>query len=101
MKNYAIIRIKGKQYKVTEGDEIDVDYLGMERPDAEVLLVVNNDKVKVGKPKVRNSKVTYKVLNENLKGKKISVLTYKAKSRYRRKKGFRPQLTRIKIGKIS
>jgi large subunit ribosomal protein L21 len=101
MSKYAVIKIKGNQYKVTEGEEILVDKLGDEKPEAEVLLVVDNGKVKVGKPKVRGAKVKLKVVNAEEKGKKLTVLKYKAKSRYRKKKGFRPIYTRLLVEKIS
>jgi large subunit ribosomal protein L21 len=100
MAKYAVIKIKGTQYKVSEGDEILVDKLNG-KPEPEVLLLVDDDKVKVGKPKVTGASLKLKVLNEVEKGEKISVQTFKAKSRYRRKIGFRPQYSRILVEKIS
>jgi large subunit ribosomal protein L21 len=100
MAKYAVIDIKGNQYKVKEGDEILVDRL-VKEPETRVLLVVDGDKVKIGKPKVRGAKVKTKMLKEKVKGKKLTVLTYKAKSRYRRKVGFRPVFSRLFIDKIS
>ncbi|MCH7640951.1 50S ribosomal protein L21 [Patescibacteria group bacterium] len=101
MVKYAVIRIKGNQYKVTEGEEILVDKLTGAKLDPEVLLVVVNGKVAVGKPKVRGAKVKVKVVNAQVKGKKLYVQKFKAKSRYRRKYGFRPQYTRLLVQKIS
>lgn len=98
---YAVIKIKGTQYKVSEGDEILVGKLGSDKPEAEVLLLVENGKVKVGKPKVRGVKIKLKVLAEEEKGKKLYIQKFKAKSRYRRKMGFRPVYTRLKVEKIS
>ena len=100
MAKYAVIKIKGTQYKVTEGDEILVDRLNG-KPEAEILLLVDGEKITVGKPKVSGASLKLKVVNEEEKGKKITVQTYKAKSRYRRKIGFRPQYSRILIEKIS
>lgn len=100
MSKYAVIRFAGHQYKVSEGEEILVDHLIDKKPEPEVLLVVDNDKVKVGNPKVVGVKVALKVLGEE-KGKKIDVYKYKAKSRYRKHTGFRPLYTRVKIEKIS
>jgi large subunit ribosomal protein L21 len=97
---YAVIELKGTQYKVKEGDELLVDKLGDDKPDARVLLLVDGKKVTVGKPEVKGAKVKLKVLEKELKGKKVSVETFKAKSRYRRKIGFRPQLSKIKVEKI-
>ena len=98
---YAVIKIKGTQYKVSEGDEILVDKLGSEKIETEVLLVVNGDKVKVGKPQVVDAKIKLKVLEKEIKGKKLTVQKFKAKSRYRRKYGFRPQYSKLLVEKIT
>jgi len=100
MVNYAVLRIKGHQYKVSEGQEILVDRVGDGKVEADILLVSIDGKVRVGKPVVKDAKVTIKVLGEE-KGEKIDVYKYKSKSRYRRHTGFRSQLTRLLIQKIS
>ena len=97
---YAVIKFSGHQYKVSEGEEILVDKLLDKKAEPVVLLVAEDGKVKVGKPKVAGAKVSIKVLGEE-KGTKIDVYKYKAKSRYRKHIGFRPSYTRIKIEKIS
>ena len=97
---YAVIEIKGTQYKVAEGDKILTDKLGKEKPNPRVLLVVDGKKVGVGKPEVKGVKVKLKVLEEDFKGKKVTVQTFKAKSRYRRKIGFRPRLSKLLVEKI-
>ncbi len=97
---YAIVRIKGHQYKVREGEELLVDKIEEKKAEPEVLLVVDEDKVKVGKPVVREAKVDLKVLGDE-KGEKIVIRKFKAKSRYRRKTGFRASLTRLQVSKIS
>jgi large subunit ribosomal protein L21 len=66
----------------------------------EVLLVVDGEKVSIGKPVVKDAKVTLKVLKEVEKGEKIEVYHFKAKSRYRKHTGFRPQYTRVLVEKI-
>lgn len=98
---YAVIRIKGHQYKVSEGEEILVDYLGKEKPEPEILLVVDDEKVTVGKPVVKEAKITLKVLADLEKGEKIDVRKYKSKSRYKKHIGFRAYLTRLLVEKIS
>ena len=98
---YAVIRIKGNQYKVSEGEEILVDKIGRTKVEPEVLLLVTDGKVAIGRPKVSSAKVRLKVVSVEEKGKKITVLKYKAKSRYRRKRGFRPVYTRLLVEKIS
>jgi large subunit ribosomal protein L21 len=97
---YAVIKLAGHQYKVSEGEEILVDKLGDSKPNAEILLFVNDQKVEVGNPRLTNRKVELKVIGEE-KGKKLHVKKYKAKSRYRRKIGFRPKFTRLSIEKIA
>lgn len=98
--DYAVLRIKGHQYKVSEGQEILVDRIGDSKLEFDVLLISKDGKVKVGKPTVKDAKVAIKVLGEE-KGEKIDVLKYKSKSRYRKHIGFRSQLTRLLIQKIS
>ena len=97
---YAIVKIKGQQYKVSEGDEILVDKLGTDKPDVKVFLVVDEKGVKIGKPEVKGAKVKMKILEAEEKGKKLYVQTFKAKSRYRRKIGFRPIYSRLLVEKI-
>ncbi len=101
MKKFAVIKIQGHQYKIIEGDEILVDKINEDTPNADVLLVSDGDKVLVGKPVVKKASVKFKVLEKEEKGKKLTVRKYKAKSRYRKKIGFRPVYTRLEIQKIS
>ncbi len=96
---YAVIRLQGHQYKVSEGDEFVVDKLEG-KPEAEILLTVNDDKVAVGTPTVAKASITLSVKNDE-KGEKIHVRKFKAKSRYRKHIGFRSQLTRLQVEKIS
>lgn len=98
---YAVIRILGRQYKVVEGQELLIDKMNDLKLTPEVLMVVDGDKVEVGKPVLKNAKVTVKVLKEMEMGEKIEVYHFKAKSRYRKHTGFRPQYTRILVDKIS
>jgi len=101
MAKYAVIRIKSHQYKVSEGEEILVDYLGQEKPEPEVLLISDGENVLVGKPIVKNAKLKIKILKQEEKGQKIEIYKFKAKSRYRRHTGFRPVYSRLLIEKIS
>lgn len=97
---YAVIKYKGKQYKVSEGEEILIAKLSG-KIEPEVLLVVDEGKVKVGKPVLKEAKIKIKVLAEEEKGEKLHIYKFKAKSRYRRKTGFRPVYSKILIEKIS
>ena len=103
MTKFAIVKIGGSQYKAAEGDELKVDKIEGEKDSAlefnEVLLLVDGEKTKVGQPFIKGAKIKAKII-EQLKGDKIRVANFKAKSRYRRVKGFRALLTKIKIEKL-
>ena len=98
---YAVIATGGKQYKVSEGDIIKVEKLGLEADEKvtfdQVLLVSD---VKVGNPTVANASVDGTVLS-NGKGKKVIVYKYKRKSGYHKKNGHRQAYTEVKIDKIN
>lgn len=104
---FAIIKTGGKQYKVAEGDVLEVEKLshsGDEVVFEDVLLSVNGlpeqeAKVKVGKPNISGAKVTANVLEDG-KSKKKMVFRYKSKTRYKKKKGHRQPYTKIQITKI-
>jgi len=99
---YAVIKTGGKQYKVTEGQIIEVEKLdsdGTAFVFEEVLLVVDGDKVEVGAPTVAGMKVYADVVAE-VKGEKIEVFKYKSKSRYRKHTGHRQKYTQVKINGI-
>ena len=86
---YAIIETGGKQYKVQEGDVLNVELLHAEAGDSVVIdkvLMVNKDgQLSVGAPYVNGAKVTLKV-EGNGKAKKVVIYKFKAKKNYRRKK---------------
>ena len=100
---YAIIKTGGKQYKVAEGDSIYVEKLEAAEGDAvtfdQVLTVVRDGDVRVGRPLVDGAKVTGKVEKQG-KAKKILVFKYKAKSNYRRRQGHRQPFTKVVIEAI-
>ena len=99
---YAVVLAGGKQYKVSEGDILEIDKIAIQDSYtfSQVLLYVDGDEKMVGTPALSGVVVTAGVL-ENKKGKKIRVAKFKAKARYRKVMGFRPSLTKIKIEKIS
>lgn len=97
-----VLRIAGKQYKVSEGEEFLVDKLkDTKKFETEVLLYSDGENVEVGKPTLDKVKVSLKVVSDVEKGEKITVFKYKAKSRERRKVGFRPKYTKLLVEKIS
>lgn len=100
---YAVIATGGKQYKVSEGDIIKVEKLGVEAGETytfDNVLLVSGDEVKVGAPTVAGATVEADVI-DNVKGKKVIVYKYKRKSGYHKKNGHRQQYTAVKITKIN
>lgn len=101
---YAVIETGGKQYTVNEGDLVKVEKLDAAEGDAvtfdKVLLVVDGDKVQVGKPYVEDAKVEAKVL-KHAKNKKVIVYKFKSKKNERTKKGHRQPYTLVEIGKLA
>ena len=101
---FAVIETGGKQYKVSEGDVIFVEKLGVE-DGAEytfdkVLAVSANDSFSCGAPYVEGATVTANVV-KNGKGKKIHVLRYKAKKNEKKKIGHRQPYTKVQIVAIN
>jgi large subunit ribosomal protein L21 len=104
MSTLAVVKTGGKQYLVKEGDIITVDRLPNKEKETvalETLAIFDNEKdlFELGTPKL--TKATKSQVVTNLKGDKIRVAKFKAKVRYRRVKGFRPMLTKIKILRIA
>ncbi len=100
---FAIIKTGGKQYLVQQGDKLQVEKLDAELDSTikfeEVLGTFTDKEYKVGKPNISGAVVEAKVLKQG-RGKKIEVLKYKAKSKYRRKIGHRQAFTEIEITKV-
>ena len=97
---YAVIQTGGKQYRVSEGDVLNVEKLAVEAGENvvfdKVLTVVNDGDVMIGKPVVEGAKVTAKVV-EHGKAKKIFVFKYKAKANYRKRQGHRQPYTKVEV----
>ena len=100
---YAIIATGGKQYKVSEGDVIRVEKLGVEAGETvtfdQVLAVSGEDGLKVADD-VKGATVEAKVIN-NGKARKVIVYRYKPKTGYHKKNGHRQAFTEVKIEKIN
>jgi large subunit ribosomal protein L21 len=100
---YAIIKNGGKQYKVQEGDYINLDKLDAspkEKIEVTEVLAVNNGEMKVGAPFVDGAKVELEVVTD---GKDAKVITFKKRRRKdsKVKRGFRRQYTRVKVLSIT
>ena len=100
---YAVIETGGKQYRVSEGDIIQVEKLPADVGESieidKVMALSVDDGLKVGKPWLENAKVTAKVLRHG-KSDKIIVFKYKPKKNYRKRQGNRQPFTEIQIEKI-
>jgi large subunit ribosomal protein L21 len=101
---YAIVESGGKQYRVSEGDEIVVEKLSAsvgDKVELDKVLLLNDDKeVKVGTPYVDGAKVLAEVTDEG-RGKKIVVFKYKAKKDSKSKQGHRQPYTTLKIESLT
>ena len=95
---YAIIATGGKQYKVSEGDIITIEKLGVEAGETvtfDQVIAVNDGTMKVADD-VKNATVTASVVKEG-RGKKVIVYKYKRKTGYHKKNGHRQAFTQVKI----
>jgi len=101
---FAVVKTGGKQYKVAQGDVIQVEKLPGEANAkvelAEVLMVCDGAKVTVGSPFVKGAKVAAEVVSQNRTGKLI-VFKKKRRQNYRRKNNHRQEFTTLKITAIS
>ncbi len=96
---YAIVKTGGKQYKVAPGDIIEIEKLEAEvgsKVELEAICVVDGDKVESDAAKAAGTKVVAEVL-EQFKGEKQLVFKFKKRKNYKRTKGHRQQLTRVRI----
>ena len=100
---YAIVNIAGKQYKVAEGDKLQVARLSSEVGDKinfdNVLLTDDGKNIKIGKPSVKGAVVSAEILEH---GRLRQILVYKKKRRkgYQRKNGHRQDYSSIKVNSI-
>jgi len=101
---FAIVNIKGQQFKVESGAEIYVHRLGAKEGDTvnfdEVLMVSDGDSTNIGTPTLKGASVTATVLAEEVKGDKVIVFKKKRRKGYKVKNGHRQQFSKIKIDSI-
>jgi large subunit ribosomal protein L21 len=101
-KKKAVIMTGGKQYLVSEGDELLVEKLEPAKSASfEALLLIDGDEVSVGTPNVKDVKVNADIIEQLVKAEKVVAIRYKAKKRVNKRRGHRQKLTRIKIKTIS
>ena len=100
---YAIVRAGGRQEKVSVGDTIVINRVAGEAGDSIDLapvLLVDGDKITSAQAELAKVKVTAEKV-EDLRGEKIRILRYKNKTGYKKRKGHRQELTRLKITGIA
>ncbi len=99
----AVIRAGGKQFRVHEGSVLNVATMAAEAGSRvelhDVLLVSDGDTITLGSPTIADAVVIAEVI-EHGKGKKVINFKYKAKTRYRRKRGHRQGFTKLSIKEI-
>ena len=99
----AIVRTGGKQYRVHEGSKLRVATIDAEPGSRielrDVLLVSDGDKISVGSPAVEDAVVVAEVV-EHGRGKKVISFKFKAKTRYRRKRGHRQAFTELTVREV-
>lgn len=101
---YAILKSGGKQYKVAEGDIIDVEKLdaeaGAETTFSDVLFHADGDRLTHGNPMLQGASVVGEIVEQH-KGEKVIAFKYRRRKGYHRTVGHRRKLTRVKIKSIS
>ena len=100
---YALVEIKGKQYKAKKGEVLKIDRIAQVKGESvdfdTVLLLRGEDSVKVGTPYVDGASVKATV-EDHGRDKKVVVFKYKRRKNYRRKRGHRQQYTLLKVDDI-
>jgi len=101
--SWAVIEVGGSQQILSVGDEITVNKVNVDKGKTfsvdKVLMLVEGGKVNIGTPYLEGRCAEFEVLDHK-KGKKITVIKFRAKARYRRKKGHRQALSVLKLKKI-
>ena len=103
---FAVIRSGGKQYKVTEGETLDIELVEFPAEGekkitiSDVLLVGNGDKYSVGNPLLSGATVGIELVDE-IKAPKVTAYKYRKREGYHRTVGHRQKLSRVKVGKIT
>lgn len=100
---YAVIVSGGKQYRVQEGDTLKLESLpeavGAEFNFAQVLMIGEGDKIKLGRPYLDGCKVSATVLSQG-RGKKIEIVKFRRRKHHEKWQGHRQNYTEVKITQI-
>ena len=101
---YAVIATGGKQYRVEKDGVLRIEKLNAEAGStvefSEVLLIADGDQITVGKPRVVGAKVSATVESHG-KGDKVTIVKFRRRKHYLRRKGHRQQYTQVRVTGIS
>ena len=98
----AVIATGGKQYLVSEGENLEVELLpAAKNVSFDALLLIEDEKISIGQPLVEDVKVTADITEQVVKAEKVTAIRFKAKKRVRKVRGHRQRHTQIKITKIT
>jgi large subunit ribosomal protein L21 len=101
---YAVIATGGKQYKVQQDDIIDIERIsgdvGGKITFSEILMLGEGEKLEIGSPMLDGKSVEAEIVDQ-YRGPKLTVFKMKKRKGYRRKKGHRQELTKVKIAAIN
>jgi len=101
---YAIVNINGIQARVAPDEILNVARLtgepGAKLTFGQVLMIGDGDRIAVGQPYVAGAKATVEVL-EHLRGPKLRIFKFKRRREYRRRRGYRDELTRLRVTAIT
>lgn len=102
MAKKAVIQTGGKQYLVSEGEELEVELLDPAKNTVfDALLLIDGESTSVGAPFVEGVKVNADITEQLVKAEKVVAIRYKAKKRVHKRRGHRQKHTRIKITRIT
>ena len=97
---YAIVNINGIQTRVTPDEVLEIANFSAEPGKSvtfdQVLMVADGDKIAVGQPYVKGAKATVEVV-EHFRGPKLKIFKFKRRREYRRRRGYRSELTRVRV----
>ena len=100
---YAIVNINGIQTKVTPDEVLSVPRVSGQPGDTltfdQVLLLSDGEKIAVGKPYLKGASLKAELV-EHLRGPKLKIFKFKRRRDYRRRRGYRDELTRIRVSAI-
>ena len=103
MEPYVVIESGGKQHVAKLGQELTLEKIeaevGKSVDLSKVLMVVEGEKVSVGAPHVAGVSVAAEIV-EHGRGKKVTIIKFKRRKKYRRKQGHRQSFTKVKITSI-